>query len=147
MRKGVQLYKCMVCGHQFRGKVYLERSVVWEAYTEEKQTICDLSRRYKVSESTIKRLLKDVSVDWKNPKVEGHGIVNIDATSSAFTLSFRGNGKAILVYVVSKVGACIGISFYLLYEGKDILFQRQVFLSQSLQLSIEGWICDEIIFH
>ena len=80
MRKGVQLYKCMACGHQFRGKVYLERSVVWEAYTEEKQTIRDLSRRYKVSESTIKRLLKDVSVDWKNPKVKGHGVVNLDAT-------------------------------------------------------------------
>lgn len=59
-----------------------------------------------------------------------------DSSASAFTLSFRGNGKAILVYVVSKVGACIGISFYLLYEGKDILFQRQAFLSQSLQLSL-----------
>ncbi len=70
----------MACGHQFRGKVYLERSVVWGAYTEEKQTIRELSLRYKVSESTIKRLLKDVSVEWNNPKAVGHGVVNLDAT-------------------------------------------------------------------
>ena len=44
----------MACGHQCRGKVYLDRSIVWAAYTEEKQTIRDLSLRYKVSESTIK---------------------------------------------------------------------------------------------
>ena len=70
----------MACGHQFRGKVYLKSSVVWGAYTEEKLTIRDLSLRYNVSESTIKRLLKDVTVDWENPKVKSHGVVNIDAT-------------------------------------------------------------------
>jgi hypothetical protein len=70
----------MACGHQFRGKLYLDCSIVWAAYTEEKQTIRDLSLRYKVSESTIKRLLRNVSVDWKDPKSEGHGVVNLDAT-------------------------------------------------------------------
>lgn len=74
------MYKCMVCGHQFRGKVYVESNIIWEAYTKEKQTIHDLSQRYKVSESTIKRLLKDIAVEWHNPKLGGHGVVNIDAT-------------------------------------------------------------------
>ena len=60
--------------------MYLKSNVVWKAYTEEKQTIHELSLRYKVSESTIKRLLKNVSVEWHNPKIGGHGIVNIDAT-------------------------------------------------------------------
>jgi uncharacterized membrane protein YjjB (DUF3815 family) len=96
----------MVCGHQFRGKVYLERSVVWEAYTEEKQTIYDLSLRYKVSESTIKRLLKDVSVDWKNPKTVGHGVVNLDATYFG-----RNCGViAALSYLLYWVLAFLGIS-------------------------------------
>lgn len=80
VRKGVQLYKCMVCGRQYRGGAYLESNIVWEAYTKGKQTIRDLSQRYGVSESTIKRLLKDISIDWDNPKVGGHGVVNIDAT-------------------------------------------------------------------
>ena len=53
---------------------------MWEAYTDGKQTIRELSLRYKVSESTIKRLLRDVSVVWKNPRTLGHGVVNIDAT-------------------------------------------------------------------
>lgn len=60
--------------------MYLKSNIVWKAYTEEKQTIHELSLRYKVSESTFKRLLKNVSVEWHNPKIGGHGIVNIDAT-------------------------------------------------------------------
>ena len=68
MRHGVQLYKCMACGHQFRGKVYLTKEEVWEAYREQKQTVRELSASYGVSESTIKRLLKDVSVEWKTRK-------------------------------------------------------------------------------
>lgn len=74
------MYKCMVCGHQFRGKVYVESNIIGEAYTKEKQTIHDLSLHYKVSESTIKRLLKDITVEWHNHKLGGHGVVNIDAT-------------------------------------------------------------------
>lgn len=80
MRHGVQLYKCMACGHQFRGKVYLTKEEVWEAYREQKQTVRELSARYGVSESTIKRLLKDVSVEWKNPVRGGSVVINIDAT-------------------------------------------------------------------
>ena len=55
--------------------MYLKSNVVWKAYTEEKQTIHELSLRYKVSESTIKRLLKNVSVEWHNPKIGGHALV------------------------------------------------------------------------
>ena len=70
----------MACGHQFRGKVYLSKEEVWEAYRGWKQTVRELSANYGVSESTIKRLLKEVTVAWKNPVGRGSVIINIDAT-------------------------------------------------------------------
>ena len=70
----------MACGHQFRGKVYLSKEEVWEAYRGRKQTVRELSANYGVSESTIKRLLKEVTVAWKNPMGRGSVIINIDAT-------------------------------------------------------------------
>ena len=70
----------MACGHQFRGKVYLSKEEVWEAYRGRKQTVRELSAEFGVSESTIKRLLKEVTVEWKNPVGMGSVIINIDAT-------------------------------------------------------------------
>jgi len=46
VRKGVQLYKCQDCGHQFRAGVVVSEDELWEAYQQEKQTIKELSERY-----------------------------------------------------------------------------------------------------
>ena len=98
MRYGVQLYKCMACGHQFRGKTYLSKEKLWKAYREQKQTIRELAARFDVSESTIKRLLKDVSVEWKNPIGDSRrGIINIDAT-------YFGRNAGVLVALDSQTG-------------------------------------------
>ena len=98
MRYGVQLYKCMACGHQFRGKAYLSKEELWKAYREQKQTIRELAARFDVSESTIKRLLKDVSVEWKNPIGDRRRvIINIDAT-------YFGRNAGVLVALDSQTG-------------------------------------------
>ena len=47
---------------------------------EDKQTISELSHRFGVSESTIKRRLKDISKSWEQPTIEGCGYVHMDAT-------------------------------------------------------------------
>ena len=47
---------------------------------EGKQTISELSHRFGVSESTIKRRLKDISKSWEQPTIEGRGYVHMDAT-------------------------------------------------------------------
>ena len=47
---------------------------------EGKQTISELSHRFGVSESTIKRQLKDISKSWEQPTIEGSGYVHMDAT-------------------------------------------------------------------
>jgi len=58
----------------------LSKEEVWEAYRGRKQTVRELSAEFGVSESTIKRLLKEVTVEWKNPVGMGSVIINIDAT-------------------------------------------------------------------
>lgn len=47
---------------------------------EGKQTISELSHRFGVSASTIKRRLKDISKSWEQPTIEGCGYVHMDAT-------------------------------------------------------------------
>ena len=92
----------MACGHQFRGKVYLSKEEVWLAYREQKQTVRELSAKFGVSESTIKRLLKDVTVEWKNPIGDGSVIINIDATyfgRNAGVLAALDTGTGIPLYV------------------------------------------------
>ena len=97
VRYGVQLYKCMSCGHQFRGKVYLSKEDLWKAYREQKQTVRELAAAFGVSESTIKRLLKDVSVEWKNPVGCGRVVVSIDAT-------YFGRDSGVLVVLDTQTG-------------------------------------------
>ena len=58
-RKGVQTYKCQTCGYQFRNSTIPSNDEIWNLYMEGKQTISELSHRFGVSESTIKRRLKD----------------------------------------------------------------------------------------
>lgn len=79
-RKGVQTYKCQACGYQFRNSTIPSNDEIWILYMEGKQTISELSHRFGVSESTIKRRLKDISKSWEQPTIEGSGYVHMDAT-------------------------------------------------------------------
>ena len=70
-RNGVQLYRCKDCGHQFRACRAITKEEWWEAYLNGKQTIQELSLRYKVSPSSVKRLLRSVECVWRQPDLRG----------------------------------------------------------------------------
>ena len=70
----------MACGRQFRGKTYLDKQDLWDSYLSGKQTIRELAVSNSVSESSIKRLLREVTVVWRNPVCHGHGVIQMDAT-------------------------------------------------------------------
>jgi len=55
--KGVQLYKCFVCGKQFLGGFRIDNAVLWQEYTLGKQTYSQLSAKYNFSVKTIQRRL------------------------------------------------------------------------------------------
>lgn len=79
-RKGVQLYVCRECRYQFRNSKEVPISELWTAYQEGKQTISELAAAYGVSQSTIKRRLRNIDKTWVQPLLSGSGFVHLDAT-------------------------------------------------------------------
>jgi uncharacterized C2H2 Zn-finger protein len=55
-----QLYKCKDCGKQFRGRKSVDNHQLSHDYIFGKQTLQQLSARYKVSVSTIRRRLQTI---------------------------------------------------------------------------------------
>ena len=79
-RRGVQTYLCKGCGHQFRNSLGLKLDTLWRSYQDGKQTISELAVAHGVSESTIKRRLREIEKVWVQPQLSGGGYVHLDAT-------------------------------------------------------------------
>ena len=79
-RRGVQTYLCKGCGYQFRNSLGLKRDTLWRSYQDGKQTISELASAFGVSDSTIKRQLREIEKVWVQPPLEGGGYVHLDAT-------------------------------------------------------------------
>lgn len=78
--KGTQTYKCIDCGYRFRNGKLPPESTLWRLYLDNKQTVAELSSIFSVSESTIKRRLQCVKLEWHQPALHGSGYVHLDAT-------------------------------------------------------------------
>lgn len=79
-RKGKQVYKCADCGYQFRNNSVPDDLQLWKLHQDNKQTVKELAEQLDVSESTIKRRLRNVSIEWEQPQLSGGGFVHLDAT-------------------------------------------------------------------
>lgn len=80
-RKGVQLYKCLICQHPFRSGVPLSITKMWNAYPNGKQTISQLAEHNHLSTSSIKRRLRKIECIWTQPDLTGlTGYVHLDVT-------------------------------------------------------------------
>ena len=79
-RRGVQTYLCKGCGYQFRNGSGIKRDTLWSGYQDGKQTISELAAAFGVSDSTIKRRLREIEKDWVQPRLERSGFVHLDAT-------------------------------------------------------------------
>lgn len=102
---GVQTYKCRVCGYRFRNNRLPSDDALWHLYQDKKQTISDLSERFDVSESTIKRRLQCVSKVWEQPVISGmSGFVHIDAT-------YWGHNCGVLLGLDETTGTALYLAF------------------------------------
>lgn len=79
-RTNIQLYVCRECNYQFRNSKEIPLSDLWRSYLNGKQTVSELASAYGVSPSTIKRRLRDVSIEWHQPPLSGSGYVHLDVT-------------------------------------------------------------------
>jgi hypothetical protein len=77
--KGVQLFKCFVCGKQFLGGFRIDNAVLWDEYTAGKQTYSQLAVKYNCSIKTVQRRLDSFSLQSYKPSVR-NVIVLMDTT-------------------------------------------------------------------
>lgn len=103
---GVQLYKCKSCGRQFLGSYHrLSSAQIWSNYLEGKQTISEIAQSYHVSPSTIKRLLRKITFEWKQPSLFGRsGFVHLDAT-------YWGRNWGIILALDEETGDALYLAF------------------------------------
>ncbi len=80
-RNGVQLYKCLVCKHQFSSGNIEHHADLWNAYQNHKQTIQQLAKQRNISPSSVKRQLHCIERKWEQPTLVGQsGFVHLDVT-------------------------------------------------------------------
>lgn len=103
-RNGVQLYICGDCRHQFRNIKIISNDSLWEMYSARKQTISEISESVGVSESTIKRRLRTVVKEWKQPQLSGGGYAHIDTT-------YWGRNWGVLAAIDSASGRPLYLAF------------------------------------
>ncbi len=70
----------MACHHQFSSGREVTCENIWKLYLDHKQTVSEISTITGVSESTVKRRLKRIKIEWEQPRISGHGTIHIDAT-------------------------------------------------------------------
>ena len=133
MRKGVQLYLCKDCGYQFRSGVEISENELWNAYLQEKQTIKELSLRFGVSVSTVKRRLRYIKREWVQPPLSGKGFVHLDTT-------YWGRGFGVLLALDSQTGKPLYMAFVKSETVKD--YADAVSSIKERGYSIRGLIID-----
>ena len=74
------MYKCHVCGKQFSAGNRINSSHLWYEYLHNKQTDKELSIRFHISESTVKRKLRVVKEDWMPIIPQRSGYLLLDVT-------------------------------------------------------------------
>lgn len=127
------MYKCQDCGYQFRGRVEVSEDVLWNAYLQEKQTISELSGRYGMSVSTIKRRLQGIRREWVQPSLGGEGFVHLDVT-------YWGRSFGVLLALDSRTGIPLYMAFVRSETVKD--YVDAVSSMEERDYSIRGLIID-----
>ena len=112
VRKGIQLYKCQDCGYQFRSGTEVCEAELWNAYQQEKQTVKELSARFCISISTVKRRLHDIKREWTQPPLSGEGFVHLDVT-------YWGRNFGVLLALDSRTGKPLYMAFVKSETVKD----------------------------
>ena len=133
VRNGVQLYKCQNCGYQFRSGKEVCGDELWNAYLQEKQTINELSARFRMSVSTVKRRLHDIKREWVQPPLSGGGFVHLDVT-------YWGRNFGVLLALDDQSGKPLYMAFVKSETTKD--YEDAVRSIQERGYTIRGLIID-----
>jgi hypothetical protein len=113
--------------------VEVSEDVLWNAYLQEKQTISELSERFGMSVSTIKRRLQGIRREWVQPSLSGEGFVHLDVT-------YWGRSFGVLLALDSQTGIPLYMAFVRSETVKD--YVDAVSSMEERDYSIRGLIID-----
>jgi hypothetical protein len=130
--KGVQLYKCTSCGKQFLGGERLDSHLLWQEYTEGKQTYQQLSEQYGCPIKTIQRRLDKVNV--KTPALEKAAVVVLMDTT------YFGRAFGVMLFKDAHSGKNL-YKQYVKNETNSLYGAGLLFLKES-GLDIKAIVCD-----
>ena len=133
VRNGIQTYKCADCGNRFRNSRLPSDMELWKMYQENKQTVAELATSLGTSPSTIKRRLRNISIEWEQPPLSGHGFVHLDAT-------YWGRNSGVLVALDSQSGKVLYLAFIRHERVSD--YQDAVTSIETRGYKIDGIIID-----
>ena len=103
-RQGVQLYVCKECGYQFRNDNRVDINALWSLYQDGKQTMAELAEKHTISQSTIKRRLREVEIEWVQPSLTGGGFLHLDTT-------YWGHNWGVLLGLDEETGLPLYVAF------------------------------------
>lgn len=133
-QNGQQRYLCHSCGRQFRIVRKTNKEDLWSMYLDNKQTIDEISRQLNISQSSVKRILKQVKTEWTPPDVHArHGVIHIDAT-------YFGRNSGVLVVIEERSRKVLYLSF-INHERAQDYFDAVDYLERNGYL-IEGILLD-----
>ena len=103
-RQGVQLYVCKECGYQFRNGNRVNTDTLWSLYQDGKQTMAELAEKHRISQSTIKRRIREVTIGWDQPSLTGSGFLHLDTT-------YWGHNWGVLLGLDEETGLPLYVAF------------------------------------
>ena len=103
-RQGVQLYVCKECGYQFRNGNRVDTDTLWSLYQDGKQTMAELAEKHRISQSTIKRRIREVTIGWDQPSLTGSGFLHLDTT-------YWGHNWGVLLGLDEETGKPLYVAF------------------------------------
>ncbi len=132
-RKGLQRYICYACKKSFTGGEKLEVEKLWRLYTQGKYTYKDLSDRFKVSESTIKRRIKEVKVTF-NLGLSPRRVVGLMDTT------YWGRSWGLLVIKDALSGKILWIKY--IKQERLSYYKEGVEYLEQIGFVFDGIVCD-----
>ena len=132
-RSGIQTYRCQECGYQFRNRRLPSDMEIWLLYQENKQTIAELSQQLHTSDSTIKRCLRNICLEWQQPPLQGSGYVHLDVT-------YWGHNWGVMLALDDATGFPLYMEF--VHSETTADYQKAVRSIEERGFRIDGLIID-----
>jgi hypothetical protein len=130
--KGVQRYKCNICGKQFLGGNRIDLPDLWSEYEKGKQTYKQLAQKYECSKRTIQRKLDQYSVKYETIKSR-NVIVLMDTT-------YWGRNFGVMLFKDNITKENL-LKYYVQYET-NLVYQQGIEQLKRQGFNILAIVCD-----